>query len=74
MSPTRFRECLAALDWSQRGLARLLDRAEGTVREWARGRLPVPTEVSEWLEARARAAEQYPPPVRRSRGSLEAAD
>lgn len=74
MSPSRFRECLAALDWSQRGLARLLDRAEGTVREWARGRLPVPAEVAEWLEARASSAEQLPPPARRGRAMLEAAD
>lgn len=64
MTPTRLRECLALLAWSQRGLAALLGRQEGTVRQWARGVVQIPAEVATWLEARARHAERYPPPVR----------
>lgn len=64
MTPTRLRECLAALDWTQRGLARLLERPEGTVRQWARGVVQIPNEVARWLEIRAKHAEKYPPPAR----------
>lgn len=50
MTPTRFRECLDALHWTQRGLARILNQPEGLVRQWARGARPVPQEVADWLE------------------------
>jgi len=64
MTPTRFRECLALLAWSQRGLARILQRQEGLVRMWGRGAAPIPPDVAAWLEARAVHAAQYPPPIR----------
>lgn len=64
MTPDRLRECLAALDWTQRGLARLLQRPEGTVRQWARGAVQIPQAVAAWLETRARHAERHPPPSR----------
>lgn len=64
MTPTRLRECLTALDWSQRGLARLLDRSEGHVRQWARGVAPVPPHVAAWLETLTAAHEANPPPHR----------
>jgi DNA-binding transcriptional regulator YiaG len=64
MTPTRFRECLDALDWSQRGIARTLDRQEGTVRQWARGVVQIPDDVAGWLETLARFHEQHPAPVR----------
>ena len=64
MTPTRFRECLAVLDWTQRGLARQLDRPEGTVRQWARGTVQIPADVSAWLETRARHATKHPAPRR----------
>ena len=51
MTPTRLRECLDALQWSQRGFSRVLGREEGTVRQWARGAVKVPQDVAEWLEA-----------------------
>jgi len=51
MTPTRFRQILAALEWRQRGLARILDRPEGTVRQWARGAVRIPEDVAAWLEA-----------------------
>lgn len=64
MTPTRFRMCLQALDWSQRGVARTLDRQEGTVRQWARGVVQVPDDVAAWLETLTAFHEQNPPPVR----------
>lgn len=64
MTPTRLRECLAVLDWTQRGLARLLDRPEGTVRQWARGAVTIPEDVARWLETLARHAARHPPPRR----------
>ena len=66
MTPTRLRECLASLDWTQRGLARLLGRLEGTVRQWARGAVQIPPDVAAWLETRARHAERHPAPRRES--------
>jgi transcriptional regulator with XRE-family HTH domain len=64
MTPERLRECLKTLDWTQRGLARLLGRPEGTVRQWLAGVVRVPADVAEWLEALARFHERHPPPVR----------
>lgn len=51
MTPASFRESLALLRWTQRGLARALGRPEGTVRQWARGDVQVPDDVATWLEA-----------------------
>lgn len=64
MTPTRLRECLDALHWSQRGLATILNRPEGTVRQWARGAVRVPDDVAAWLDKLARYAVKHPPPVR----------
>jgi len=55
MTPTQFRACLALMGWSQRGAARQLGYAEGTVRQWARGKQLIPAEVATWLQARADA-------------------
>ena len=62
MSPTRLRECLALLHWSQRGLADVLRYSEGTVRGWARGARPIPPEVAEWLETLAAVHLAHPLP------------
>jgi hypothetical protein len=62
MTPTRLRECLDALVWTQRGLARLLDRQEGTVRQWARGAVKIPDDVAVWLEHLAQFHEANPAP------------
>lgn len=62
MTPTRLRECLAALDWTQRGLARLLNRQEGTVRQWARGAVQIPADVANALEKLARFHDANPLP------------
>jgi hypothetical protein len=65
MTPTRLRECLALLRWSQRGLADALQRPEGTVRQWARGAVQIPAPVAAWLEAAARWHAKNPPPERK---------
>lgn len=64
MTPTRLRECLALLRWSQRGLADALQRPEGTVRQWARGAVQIPADVARWLEQCARFHAKHPPPQR----------
>jgi transcriptional regulator with XRE-family HTH domain len=64
MSPTRLRECLEALNWTQRGLARVLERQEGTVRQWARGVVQIPADVAAWLDKLAHYHERNPPPER----------
>jgi DNA-binding transcriptional regulator YdaS (Cro superfamily) len=66
MTPTRLRECLALLRWSQRGLADALGRPEGTVRQWARGAVQIPPAVASWLEAAARWHASHPPPARQA--------
>lgn len=63
MTPTRLRECLESLHWSQRGLARIIGYSEGTVRCWARGRIEVPQPVAEWLEKCALFMQETPAPV-----------
>lgn len=61
MTPERFRECLDALDWTQRGLAALLGVDERQVRRWAGGsRIPEP--IAAWLETLAQFHEEHPPP------------
>ncbi|WP_424138647.1 nuclease [Roseomonas chloroacetimidivorans] len=62
MTPTRFRECLDALHWTQRGLATILGCADTLTRGWASGRGTIPEPVAEWLEERARQAAETPPP------------
>lgn len=65
MTPSRLRECLNAIGWTQRGLARLLERQEGTVRQWARGAVQIPADVGAWLERLSAAHREYPPPERK---------
>ena len=62
MTPTRLREALAALHWSQRGLAAILDIDERQVRRWAVGAYPVPVRIAAWLEGMAAYAERHPAP------------
>lgn len=64
MTPERFRECLTLMNWSQRGFASMVDRAEGTVRQWARGKVTIPADVAAWLEKAAAFMAANPVPVR----------
>lgn len=65
MTPTTFRETLAALGWTTRGLARLLGRPQRTVQSWL-DRAAIPDDVAAWLQRRADAHEAAmrddPPP------------
>lgn len=67
MTTDRLRAILAALGWSQRGLAAILGCPDTLTRGWARGRSPVPPAVASWLErlAVAHEAEPLPPGWRR---------
>jgi len=62
MTPTRMRECLAALGLSQRGLASVLNCQERLVRAWAAGKIEIPELVVDWLElsVRVRKADLRP--------------
>lgn len=62
MTPTRFRECLDALRWSQRGLADILNTHQTTVRRWATGQQPIPPNVQEWLEELSEEHRRQPHP------------
>ena len=69
MTSDRFREVLALLDLPQRGFARLLNRPEGTVRQWARGAVAIPADVATWLEALAAFMVAHPLPARAAEAS-----
>jgi ribosome-binding protein aMBF1 (putative translation factor) len=62
MTPTRLRECLDLIGWSQRALADTLGLHETRVRRWATGRYPVPDNVAAWLERLAKAHAAHPLP------------
>jgi hypothetical protein len=63
MSPTLFRECLAALGLTQRGLAPLLHSCtDREVRHWAAGSRPIPPKVAAWLEEWVRVRTKHPDP------------
>jgi plasmid maintenance system antidote protein VapI len=64
MTPTRLRKCLETIGWTQRGVARVLERQEGTVRQWARGAVQIPEDVAAWLERLERFHTRNPPPKR----------
>ena len=77
MTPDRLRELLAVLGWSQRGLARLVNRDVSLVRRWCDGERSVPVEVGEWLErmaeriAKMLAADPPPQPTRGPRAAVQ---
>ena len=62
MTPHHFRECLAALHWSQRALADILGLSDTTVRRWASGKQDIPQAVSSWLERISGPLAQMPLP------------
>jgi hypothetical protein len=70
MTPDRYRECVAALGYSLRGLAGVLTCSDRLTREWATGASPVPTSIAVWLEACAalRRSPSRPEPPRDDRG------
>ena len=77
MTPTRLRECLATLGWSQRTLAKLTQRDDSLVRRWADGDRPVPEAVAAWLERMAAGMQALltsDPPPGPSRGPRAVVD
>ena len=64
MTPTRLREVLALLHWSQRGLADATGVDERQVRRWAAGDSPVPARIGAWLEKLVVYHTENPAPVR----------
>lgn len=73
MTPTRRRECLALLRWTQRGFAAVIGWDEGTVRRWLRDGGKAPAEIDAWLERRAMAMADDLPPSRHTPISLDVA-
>ena len=63
MTPTRLREVLDALHWSQRDLADLLGCNERLVRRWAAGQAGLPSPVAAWIETRFADHQHNPPPT-----------
>ncbi len=63
MTPTRLRDAIACLGWTQRGLARMLDCDERMVRRWTAGSGPIPSEIAAWLDRLAAAAAANPAPT-----------
>ena len=62
MTPSRFRECLAAIGWTQdRGAAAFFGCSARTVRRWASGASPVPSEGAALLERLAAWIEENRP-------------
>jgi hypothetical protein len=59
-----FRACLVALNWSQRGLADLLDRDERMVRRWAAGQYDIPEDVGGWLATLAAFHAKHQSPLK----------
>lgn len=65
MTPTRRRECLEILHWSQRGFAEVIGWDEGTVRRWMREGGEAPADIDEALETLAAFHEAHPLPQRK---------
>jgi hypothetical protein len=63
MTADRFRECLALLHWSQRGLAQILYCDDRLVRHWAQGSEPVPESIARWIESLACTHKAMLPPT-----------
>jgi hypothetical protein len=57
---SRLAELLTKLGWSAGVLAKRLGITDRSGRDWVSGRRPVPPEVVEWLEERAKWADKGP--------------
>ncbi len=69
MTPTRLREILDELHWSQRDLADLVGCNERLVRRWAVGKPEAPGPLADWLEERLTLHRRHPAPSWRQRGA-----
>jgi ribosome-binding protein aMBF1 (putative translation factor) len=59
MTADELRKCLGVLGWSQRELARRLQKHHSTVRKWARAERMIPQHVAEWLRQACVKSEQF---------------
>ena len=71
MTPTRLREIIGELHWSQRDLAELAECNERLTRRWASGDSPVPEKIGQWLEEHLVLHRSHPMPDWRSRSQAE---
>jgi hypothetical protein len=62
MTRDRYRECLATVGQSQRGLADVLGCSDRLTRAWASGGNRIPANVAAWLEAWAALRLAHPDP------------
>jgi len=62
VTPTRLREVLDALRWSQRDLAAILNCDDRLIRRWASGEITVPPLIAVWLARRLCLHAGNPPP------------
>lgn len=63
MTPARFNDCLAALRWTEHGLAQTLGCDIFLVEAWGSGSEPIPAKLAAWLETLAKCHEAIPPPT-----------
>jgi hypothetical protein len=63
MTPERFNECLAAIRWTDHGLAAALECDLLLVEAWADGGEPIPASLAAWLETLAQCHEGLPSPT-----------
>jgi transcriptional regulator with XRE-family HTH domain len=62
MTPCQLRDALAALRWSQRGLAEALGCDDRLVRRWASGDAVMPPDIALWLGHLSQFHRSNPPP------------
>ena len=67
MTPTRLREVLDEMRWSQRDLATLAGCNERLARRWATGEAAVPPMLADWIELRLAMHRAHPAPDWKSR-------
>lgn len=63
MTAAAFRHALDAIGWSERQLAARIGCSQTLVNKYGRGVLAVPPALATWLERRAQAARDDPPPA-----------
>jgi len=62
ITPDRYRECLAIVGQSQRGLSDVLGCSDRLTRGWATGRSDIPPGIAAWLEEWAATRLAHPDP------------
>lgn len=64
MTADEMRECMAAIGWSQRMFALVLNGGDRNgIREMMNGEVPIPHDIADWLQRLARYHQANPPPA-----------